>query len=103
MQSDEEIVSVGANERLAPADFLGKASAQALMKRARRGRIAQCRSILDSNTPTPSQGRIQALCLSAQSRDALPAPGHDLHAEIDDLLIPRFETTVTSAATVWRR
>ncbi len=99
LQSDEEIVSVGTNERLAPADFLRKASAQALMKRRRRGHITQCRSILDSNAPTPPQGRIQAFSLSAQSHDALPAPGNNLHAEVDDLLIPRFETTLTSATT----
>jgi hypothetical protein len=53
LQSDEKIVSVGTNERLAPADFLGKASAQALMKKGCRGHITQCRSILDSNAPTP--------------------------------------------------
>jgi hypothetical protein len=41
LPSDEEIVSVGTNERLAPADFLGKASAQALMKRCRGGHITQ--------------------------------------------------------------
>ena len=93
LQRNEEIVSVGTNERLAPADLLRKTSAQELMKRRRCGRITQCRSILDSNTPTTPQRRIQAFRLRAQSHDALPAPGHNLHAEIDDLLIPRFETT----------
>ena len=99
MQSDEEIVSVGTNERLAPADFLGKASAQALMKKGCRGHITQCRSILDSNAPTPSQGLIQAFHFSAQIHDALPASRNYLQTEIDDLLIPWFETTLTSSAT----
>jgi hypothetical protein len=71
LQSDEKIVPVGTNERLAPADLLGKARAQALMKRCWRGHITQYRSILDSNAPTSSQGRIQAFSLRAQSDDAL--------------------------------
>jgi hypothetical protein len=69
------------------------------MKRCRRGHIPQCRSILDCNIPTPPQSRIQAFRLTAQGRDALPAPGDNLYAEIDHLLIPRFETILTPAAT----
>ena len=99
MQSDEKIVPVGTNERLTPADLLGKARAQALMKRCWRGHITQYRSILDSNAPTSSQGWIQAFSLRAERCDALAAPGNNLHTEVDDLLIPGFETIVTSSTT----